>query len=50
MNEQIKELVDAVKANEEEKALEIGAEIIGGLLSDVRRIADAIEQIAKRNS
>lgn len=50
MNEQVKRFVDAVKANEEEKALEVGAEIVSGLLNDVRRIADAIEQIAKRNS
>ena len=50
MNEQVKAFVAAVKANEEEKALEIAAGIVSVLLNDVRRIADAIEQIAKRNS
>lgn len=51
MNEQVKKFLDAIKASDEEKALDLGAEIIGGLLSDVRRIADAIAALAdKRNS
>jgi hypothetical protein len=49
MNEEIKKFIDAVKADNEQAALEAGANIIGSLLNDVRRIADAIEAIAKKS-
>lgn len=50
MNEQIKKLIAAIKAEDENAVIEIGAEIAGTVLGDLHRIADSLEAIAKKQS
>lgn len=50
MNPLIKCFVEAMKADDENAARDAAAEIASVLLNDIRRIADALEAIAKKNS
>ncbi len=50
MNPLVKKFVDAAKANDDEKAVEAAGEIASVILNDIRRIADALETIAKKSA
>jgi len=50
MSDLVKRFVDAVKADDEKAALDAAAEIASALLNDIRRIAAALEVIAKKSA
>lgn len=46
--DEVKKFVEAMNHSDEKAALEAAANIIGAFLNDVRRIADAVEALAKK--
>jgi hypothetical protein len=50
MNEHVKNLIDAIKADDQQKGIEAAGAIASQLLNDLHRVADALEKLASQNS